>query len=97
MQRQQVTESVEVLLADLHEKKRWLDMMIGGLEAAVSSPEHQLITSVEKAFESPSRSRGSAELLSDRKTGLATLAQSVHSSPHARRKRSLEVGQAVST
>jgi hypothetical protein len=51
MDRFVVEESVETLLKELHEKKRWLDVMISGLEAAVESPEHKLIELAKKTFD----------------------------------------------
>ena len=97
MERSQVTESVEILLQELYEKKRWLDMMIGGLEAAVSSPEHRLIESVEKVFNGGSRMASRADLQRERRAALAMLARTVNSTPGARRRRSLSRGQAAST
>lgn len=93
-----VDESVKELLDDLRERKSWLDMMIQGLEAAVESPEHQLIASVEQAFEGERRKSARSDLQIERRAALATLAQDVQSSPRARRRRSLpHLHQAVST
>jgi hypothetical protein len=97
VQRSEITASVETLLKELHEKKRWLDMMIGGLEAAVSSPEHQLIASLEEVFHNASARAARSDLQRERRAALASLARSVNATPHARRKRSLSLGQAAST
>lgn len=97
MEQSIVTERVEDLLRDLHEKKRWLDMMIGGLEAAVSSPEHRFITSVKEAYDAEGVAAAPSDLQRDRRALLASLARSVNATPHARRRRCLSLGQAAST
>lgn len=97
MSRIEVTESLRELLDELHERKSWLDMMIQGLEAAVESPEHQLIASVEQEFENDGRRSARSELQRERRAVLETLARDVHSSPRARRRRSLSFDQAVNT
>lgn len=98
MDERPVSEGVQTLLKELHQKKVWLDMMIQGLEAAMESPEHQLIARVEEAYEGASQSSSArAELQSDRRAALAVLARHVKSSPKARRRRSLQGRQAVRT
>ena len=98
MDKAPITKEIEELLSELHERKQWLDMMIQGLEAAVSSPEHQLIASVEEVFDGEARQPMTrSELQRERRAALETLARSVSSSPTARRRRSLAAGQAEST
>ena len=97
MERSDIAEGVEDLLRDLHEKKRWLDMMIGGLEAAVSSPEHRFITSVKEVYSAKGPAATRSDMERERRALLASLARRVNATPHARRKRSLSLGQAAST
>ncbi len=42
--------NLDHLLKELHSKRRWLDMMIAGLEAALESPHHKLIQTVTRSF-----------------------------------------------
>ncbi|MEZ5366793.1 MAG: hypothetical protein R2748_31755 [Bryobacterales bacterium] len=83
-----VRAEVESLLRDLHERRRWLDMMIQGLEAAVESPEHRLIALAQEAFEDGQTAVHSMELGRGKRATLVSLAQSVSSTPQARRNRS---------
>lgn len=83
-----VAVEVESLLRELHERRRWLDMMIQGLEAAVESPEHRLISLAQEAFEQRDDAVVSLELGRGQRATLASLASSVSSTPQARRKRS---------
>jgi phage terminase small subunit len=92
-----VGKSVNALLKELHEKKRWLDMMISGLEAAVESPEHRLIELAKETFEERQEASPRVDLERDGKAALATLARTVGSTPQARRRRSRPANQAVST
>jgi hypothetical protein len=85
----EVGEGVDSLLKELHEKKRWLDMMISGLEAAVDSPEHRLIELAEKTFEENAAKAPRVDLENEGKTALTMLASSVGATPHARRRRSV--------
>jgi hypothetical protein len=95
MESDEIGEGVEALLGELHEQKRWLDMMIKGLEAALESPEHQLIELVERTFAEDEMEAPTVDYSG--KSALASLARSVGKSPQARRMRSQRGLQAVKT
>lgn len=42
---------IDVVLRDLHDKKRWLDTMIDGLEKALDSPDLRFIESVTEVLD----------------------------------------------
>lgn len=65
------------LLRELHEKKRWLDTMIEGLEAAAGSPHHQLIEKAGQIFEHLNGSRPKVDLRRAQQEILAGLASQV--------------------
>jgi hypothetical protein len=65
------------LLRELHEKKRWLDTMIEGLEAAAGSPHHQLIEQAGQIFENLHRKRPKVDLRGPQQRILADLASQV--------------------
>lgn len=69
--------NVDELLEELLEKKRWLDTMIAGLEAAKESPQHQLIEMVAEKFASAGGRGPKVDLKSDSKQELAKLAKRV--------------------
>jgi hypothetical protein len=97
MEQSGVDARVETLLLELHEKKRWLDTMIDGLEAALASPEHQLIALAEEIFEGDAAAAPRVDLQREGRAALTVLARSVGATPQARRKRSRAGGQAAST
>ena len=70
-------ESVERLLEELHEKKRWLDQMIAGLEAAASSPQHRLIAQAAETFEKAGPRQPRVDLVKAQRAELQTLAETV--------------------
>lgn len=65
------------LLRELHEKKRWLDTMIEGLEAAAGSPHHQLIEKAGRIFEHLNGARPKVDLRRPQQEVLAGLASQV--------------------
>ncbi len=69
--------NVNKLLRELHEKKRWLDMMIDGLEAAAGSPHHQLIETAGQIFEHLNGGRPKVDLQGAQQRMLADLASQV--------------------
>lgn len=83
--------NVDHLLAELHEKKRWLDIMIESLEAAKDSPQHQLIDLAARTFGESSERSPKVDLQTDSKQELAALAKKVQPGRRAlarRKKRS---------
>lgn len=66
--------NVNRLLKELHEKKRWLDVLIDALEAAEHSPHHQLIESAERIFEQLNGDRPKVDLRPQQQRILADLA-----------------------
>jgi hypothetical protein len=69
--------NVNRLLRELHEKKRWLDTMIEGLEAAAGSPHHQLIETAGQIFEHRNGGRPKVDLRRPQQRILADLATQV--------------------
>jgi hypothetical protein len=69
--------NVNLLLKELHEKKRWLDVLIAGLEAAEISPHHQLIESAERIFERLNGDRPKVDLRPQQQRILADLASQI--------------------
>ena len=72
-----VSESMERLLEELHEKKAWLDQMIAGLEAAAESPQHRLIAQAAETFEQAGYRQPKVDLVPSKRAELQTLAQNV--------------------
>ncbi len=68
---------MDQLLKELHEKKRWLDTMIVGLEKAVRSPHHQLIETAARVFDDLEGNRPKVDLLPRTQRKLAELALQV--------------------
>jgi hypothetical protein len=69
--------NVSRLLRELHEKKRWLDTMIEGLEAAAGSPHHQLIQTAGQIFDHLNGGRPKVDLRRPQQRILAELATQV--------------------
>ena len=69
--------NVSRLLQELHEKKRWLDVVIDGLEAAAGSPDHQLIERAGDMFDHLNGSRPKVDLRPKQQQILAGLATRV--------------------
>ena len=73
--------NINRLLRELHEKKRWLDTMIEGLEAAVGSPHHQLIERAAQMFDHLQGERPKVDLRPQQQRALAALASQVGRRP----------------
>jgi hypothetical protein len=69
--------NVNRVLRELHQKKRWLDTMIQGLEAAAGSPHHQLIERAGEIFEHLNGTRPKVDLRRAQQRILAELASQV--------------------
>ena len=69
--------NVDHLLEELHEKKRWLDLMIAGLEAAIDSPQHRLIEMAARTFQDQPGHAPKVDLIAGGPGDLAELARSV--------------------
>jgi hypothetical protein len=69
--------NVARLLRELHEKKRWLDTVIDGLETAADSPHHQLIERAGRIFEHLHEDRPKVDLRGPQQRVLASLAAQV--------------------
>ena len=78
-------EGVDSLLNELHQKKRWLDTMIEGLEAAIDSPQHKLIELAKSTFENHQGPAPRVDLEHSGKAALMTLAKSVGKAPSPRK------------
>ena len=70
-------DKIEGLIAELYEKKRWLDVLIEGLESAAESPQHRLIATASEAFSGAARRRPKVDLEAASRKKLARLAKSV--------------------
>jgi hypothetical protein len=84
--------NVNRLLKELHEKKRWLDVLIQALEAAEVSPDHQLIDSAERIFERLNGDRPKVDLRPQQQRILADLASRIG---RRRSRRALPVANAA--
>ncbi len=73
----QTGEGVDRLLAELHEKKLWLDQIIAGLEAAVDSPQHRLIAQAAETFEAAGPRQPKVDLKASKRSELQNLAERV--------------------
>ena len=73
--------NVNRLLQELHEKKRWLDTRIEGLEAAAGSPHHQLIERAGRMFDHHNGERPKVDLKPQQQRILADLASQVGRRP----------------
>lgn len=78
--------NVEHLLKELHSKKKWLDVMIEGLETAMESPQHQLIEMAAKTFDQPRRRSPKVDYHEAQTGELVALAQQVGGGSTRRRR-----------
>ena len=78
--------NVEHLLEELHSKKKWLDVMIEGLEAAVDSPQHKLIEMAAKTLDQPRRRSPKVDYQEAQNGELIALARRVGGGSSRRRR-----------
>lgn len=90
-------ESVERLLVELHEKKRWLDQMIEALEVAADSPQHRLIAQAASTFETEGRRLPKVDLRKETRTELQSLAQRVRGGGARPRRKAPKKGKRGAT
>jgi hypothetical protein len=69
--------NLDRLLVELHAKRKWLDDVIGGLEAVEHSPEVALVTAVEEILGSAWSPKPKVDLLGDRTRRLKPLLSQV--------------------
>ena len=69
--------SVALLLRELYAKKRWLDKVIEGLETALQSPQHQLLSMAQEILGDDSPAYPKVDLGDERRAALAALAECV--------------------
>lgn len=81
------------LLEELHRKKRWLDVVIAGLEGVIASPEIRFVLELEKTFNDGQVP--CADIPLESATRLSTLAAKVprRQSQGARRRRERSMGK----
>jgi hypothetical protein len=92
-ERQHAAEiNMDRLLKELHEKKRWLDTVIGGLEKAVNSPDHHLIENAHRLFADGGGRRPKVDVGVRQQKMLASLASQVG---NGRRRRGRAESQAA--
>jgi hypothetical protein len=87
--------NVNRLLRELHEKKRFLDVLIGALEAAEGSPHHQLIESAERIFDHLNGDKPKVDVPVHQQRILADLASRVGGRPRRSRRAVRSVAQAA--
>ena len=69
--------NIDLLLNELHAKRKWLDTVIAGLESAIQSPDHRLIESLSAAYSSRHNGRPKVDLRSRQQLKLSRLAAKV--------------------
>ena len=69
--------NIDLLLNELHTKRKWLDTVIAGLESAIQSPDHRLIESLSAAYSSRHKGGPKVDLRSRQQAKLSRLASKV--------------------
>ena len=68
---------IDLLLNELHTKRKWLDTVIAGLESAIKSPDHRLIESLSAVYSHGHNGCPKVDLRSRHQAKLSRLASSV--------------------
>ena len=68
---------IDLLLNELHAKRKWLDTVIAGLESAIESPDHRLIENLSAAYSNGHNGRPKVDLRSRQQAKLSRLASKV--------------------
>ena len=68
---------IDLLLNELHTKRRWLDTVIAGLESAIQSPDHRLIESLSAAYSNGYMGQPKVDLRSRQQAKLSRLASRI--------------------
>ncbi len=68
---------IDLLLNELHAKRKWLDTVIAGLEAAIQSPDHRLIESLSAAYSNGDNGRPKVDLRSRQQAKLSRIASQI--------------------
>lgn len=68
---------IDLLLNELHTKRKWLDTVIAGLESAIQSPDHRLIESLGAAYSNGHDGRPKVDLHSRQQAKLSRLASQI--------------------
>ena len=71
------TVKLSQLVEELYAKKKWLDRVIAGLEAAIASPDYRLIQALTEAFENGGKRPPKVDLRKLQQTRLEQLAADV--------------------
>ena len=77
MKKEESSVKIDLLLNELHAKRKWLDTVIAGLESAIQSPDHRLIESLSAAYSSSQNGRPKVDLRSRQQAKLSRLASKV--------------------
>lgn len=77
--------NVDLVLEELHAKKRWLDTVIAGLEMALDSPQHRLLEMAAETFDLEPNGVPKVDLGGGPKAELTQLAVRVGGSRPSRR------------
>lgn len=86
MKTQEGTINIDLVLNELHAKRKWLDTVIAGLESAIQSPDHRLIESLSATYPHDGKRRPKVDLRSRQQASLSRLASRVQR--HTARKQS---------
>ena len=77
MKKEGCTVDIDLLLNELHTKRKWLDTVIAGLESAIQSPDHRLIESLGAAYSNGRNGRPKVDLRSRQQAKLSRLASQI--------------------
>ena len=77
MKKEGCTVDIDLLLNELHAKRKWLDTVIAGLESAIQSPHHRLIESLSAEYSNGRNGRPKVDLRSRQLAKLLRLASKV--------------------
>ena len=77
MKKEGCTVDIDVLLNELHTKRKWLDTVIAGLESAIQSPDHRLIESLGAAYSNRDNGQPKVDLRSRQQAKLSRIASQI--------------------
>jgi hypothetical protein len=77
MTKEESAINIDLVLNELHAKRKWLDTVIAGLESAIQSPDHRLIESLGAAYSNGDSGRPKVDLRSTQQAKLSRLASRV--------------------
>ena len=84
MTKEESAINIDLVLNELHAKRKWLDTVIAGLESALRSPDLRLIESLSATYSNGDSGRPRVDLRSRQQVKLSRLASEVRR--HSARK-----------